>query len=125
MSVLEPPDERELPPLNEEQRRVLIDAMTRWVDRHPEPDRPFFGFAGGAFVSPRELVVAVREDSSVGRQYLESVRLVLTKVPFETFIGSIERSGRPRWRVLQAVLEVASAWSRKRRAQRVPSISRH
>jgi hypothetical protein len=83
--------------LDQSQRRELLDTVNAWADRHPEPDRPLFGFAGREFVSPRGLVVAIRTESEVGRQFIYSVELVVTEIPFESYIKSIERSGRSRW----------------------------
>jgi hypothetical protein len=104
MSVVEPPGGLEPERLEQSQRRELLDALVAWVDRHPEPDRPVFGFAGREFVSPRGLVRAIRSESEVGRQFIHSVELVLTEIPFETYIKSIERSGRTRMLRLRLLL---------------------
>lgn len=104
MSVAEPPDGLEPEPLDQSRRRELLDAMAAWADRHPEPDRPVFGFAGREFVSARGLVRAIRSESEVGRQFIHSVELVLTEISFETYIKSIERSGRTRTLRLRLLL---------------------
>jgi hypothetical protein len=103
--------------LDEERTQILISALRRWAERVREPDEPMLGFPDGEFLSARQLVVEVEERTRRGRQFLHSVELVLTEVLFETYIASIERSGRPRWRVLQVVLEHASMLLRGSRTQ--------
>jgi hypothetical protein len=89
-----------LPPLPPEDYRELVSALERWAERHPEPDRPIFGYADSEFVSPRELVIAVESRSDLGARFLEDVRLLLTRVPFSTYLQSIERSRAPWWSIL-------------------------
>jgi hypothetical protein len=94
--------------LNEERREILIATLRRWVERIREPDRPILGFPDGKVLSARELVDEVEEGTERGRQYLHTVEMLLTEVPFETYLACVERSGRPRSRVLQFVLEHVS-----------------
>lgn len=96
MAVAGPPGDIGPQSLDDRQRAQLLEALNAWVTRHPTPDRPFFGFVGSDLVSPRQLFNAVRVETQVGRQFVRSVELVLTEIPFEIYINSIERSGRNR-----------------------------
>lgn len=124
MSVLEPPDDRALRPLNEWQVRALSLALRRWAERHPEPHRPLISFGGDRPVSASELARAVQpypdgkeaypdrrerypdRRDQVRRQYLHMVQLVMLDVSFEEYLGSIERSGNPRFPPLRWLLEL-------------------
>jgi hypothetical protein len=105
MAVAGPPGDIGPQPLDDRQREQLLGALNAWVARHPEPDRPFFGFVGSDVVSPRQLFNAVRVETQVGRQFVHSVELVLTEIPFETYINSIERSGSNRRLRLRGVAQ--------------------
>ena len=94
--------------LDDERRGTLIAALRRWAERIREPDRPILGFPDGKVLSARELVDEVEEETERGRQYLHIVEMLLTEVPFETYLACVERSGRPRSRALQIVLEYIS-----------------
>jgi hypothetical protein len=93
-------DDPDLPPLPPDDRRALVEALTRWADRHPEPDQPVFGYADSEFVSPRELVTAVKTESDLGKRFVDDVRLLLTRVPFSTYLRAVERSRAPWWSIL-------------------------
>ena len=114
MSALEPPDDR---PLDDHEVFALAQALRRWANRHPDPDRPLISFGGERFVSASELAEAVqfpfnREErywddrERVRQQYLRMVQLVLLETPFEEYLASIERSGSPRFHVLRWPLEL-------------------
>jgi hypothetical protein len=114
--MLEPPDDRLLPPLDDGQVWALSQALRRWADRHPEPHRPLISFGGDRFVSASELAEAVqpfleREErypsqDEVRRKYLRMAQLVMLETPFEEYLGSIERSGSPRFPPLRWSLEL-------------------
>jgi hypothetical protein len=116
VSILEPPDDRLLLPLDDEQVWALSQALRRWADRHPEPHRPLISFGGDRFVSADELAEAVRpfpereerypNQGEVRRRYLRMVQLVMLETPFEVYLGSIERSGSPRFLPLRWSLEL-------------------
>jgi hypothetical protein len=101
------------PPLDRRQQYRLQVALRDWVERIRFPDRPLIAYQGLGFASPRELLWAVSaelegRESELGQRYLESVRVSLTEIPFDVFIASIERSGRPRSRILRLLLEASA-----------------
>lgn len=117
MSALEPPDDRPLRPLDDQEVFALAQALRRWADRHPEPHRPLISFGGKRFVSASELAEAVQSPHAreerywgdrerVRQQYLRMVQLVLLETPFREYLASIERSGSPRFRALRWPLEL-------------------
>jgi hypothetical protein len=132
VSALEPPDDYSLPPLDDWQIRALAQALCRWADRHPDPHRPLISFGGDRFVSANELAQAIqlgldREErypsrqSRVRRQYLRMVQMVIRETPFEEYLGSIERSGRPRFRPFRWPLELRDRIRlRRRKRERQP-----
>jgi len=71
-----------------------------WAHSHPAPDRPVFGYTGLGFVSPRQLVSEVKRESHIGYQYLQDVRRLTARVPFDSYLTTIERCRLPWWRKL-------------------------
>lgn len=137
MSTLEPPDDRLLPPLDDWQVWALSRALRDWADRHPEPHRPLISFGGDRFVSANELAEAVQfppereagypSQGEVGRRYLRMVQMVMLEMPFEEYLGSIERSGSPRFPPFRWPLElldqIKSRRSKEARRPPPPAIS--
>jgi hypothetical protein len=93
----EPPADRRT--LSDDEVSLVVSALDRWANKHPRPDDPVFGYAGTRFVSPRELVVEVRQRSEIGRQYIADVETLTARVPLSTYLATIERSRAPWWRV--------------------------
>jgi hypothetical protein len=118
-----------MPTMDDDEERRLLVALTEWVARIREPDRPLVAYQGLDVASPREVVRGVAifmnggsgPEAELGRRYLETINSALEEVPFELFIASIERSGNPRLRPLRWILEVRDRISfelRRRRERR-------
>lgn len=132
MSILEPPDDNSLRPLDDRQVQALSQALRCWADRHPDSHRPLISFGGDRFVSASELAQAIQPGSDreerypsrqnqVRRQYLRMVQMVMLETPFEEYLGSIERSGRPRFRPFRWPLELRDRIRlRRRKRERQP-----
>jgi hypothetical protein len=60
--------------LEPHEREKLKDLVSHWAEAVPAPDEPIVGFAGSSqLYSPRELVQAVRDETEVGKKYLQSL----------------------------------------------------
>lgn len=68
-------------PLDDDEIRRLADALAVWATRHPAPLRPVVSFTGEAFLSPAELVAAVRERTEEGRAFLHMIEVNLAEMP--------------------------------------------
>jgi hypothetical protein len=93
-------ESQEAPPLHWEDRQALVEALTRWAERHPDPDKPVFGYTDTEFVSPRELVRAVRDKKPLGERFVRDVRLATMEMPFSVYLEAIERSRAAWWEIV-------------------------
>jgi hypothetical protein len=69
--------------LNSEEHEQLKNLVSQWAEAVPEPDEAVVGFAGSPeLLSPRDLAKAVRDETEVGKEYVQS----LAKLAFKNLI---------------------------------------
>jgi hypothetical protein len=78
-------------PLNEDQVQVLVRALGEWAESHPRPNNPVIAFADGEALTPRQLVLEVRERTPNGEAFLRMVQCGLEVMPFDQIISGFVR----------------------------------
>jgi hypothetical protein len=69
-------------------REEIIDALSQWVDRHPEPNRKILGLAG-ELLSPSGILVAVKESTEAGEAFLHMVEVGTEVMPIEQILANL------------------------------------
>jgi hypothetical protein len=76
----------EVPPLTEEQVRLLVYVLAYWAEFHPNPNTPLIAFADGEALSPKQLVKEVSKQTKNGKAFLRMVQCGTEVVSFEKIL---------------------------------------
>lgn len=73
----------------------VTDAVLKWAEQHPYPDKRVFAMANGKTLTPKELAHEIEERTEIGREHLEMLRHVVEvddDLSPEDLIGMLESS---------------------------------
>jgi hypothetical protein len=69
-------------------QEIVIDALSKWVSRHPEPNKEVLGIAGEA-LSPSGILVAVKESTEAGKAFLHMLEMGTEVMPMEQILSNL------------------------------------
>jgi hypothetical protein len=72
----------------------IIDALSKWVERHPEPNREILEIAGES-LSPSGILAAVKEFTKAGKAFLHMLEMGTEVMPIEQILSNLSGENGP------------------------------
>jgi hypothetical protein len=82
--------------LTSDQVSRLIEAVSVWVELHPNPDYEAFAFGDSEPFSPRKLLIDLYSGGPLAQQFLRMTRFALEEETFERIVGGFSQRATDR-----------------------------